>query len=283
MIKKKIRNESANKSKKSEIDKNKNVYITLGIILVVVVGGILVSQSDLLTNNQHQATQTYSNEEKAQQEEQSTGVAKITIVNSPSSGQTNTPLSFKWKIESNKEIAIPHTAVHYDTRSVPSPKTYTDYRSAGRFFDGSVPGSFSDSITFQQAGNYYYRIHAVVDGKEIWSEEKSLKITSPSDTGVTRELTITADDRSFYYNNQPINSINAKPGEKLKITFRTLTSNVYYGGLDFRSEDFGINTGKVKPGDETKVEITIDKEGTITSYWPLSGVKKADLAVKIAG
>lgn len=282
---KKTRSASRTKAKPSGISGKQNMYIIAGVLLAVVVGGILISQPGLLTGSQQEETAAQTEEGAAQQEEAqaAAAVSSIAVVNAPSVGQTNMPLSFAWSIDSDKELAIPHTAVHYDTKSVPSPQAYTDYRSAGRFFDGTVPGSFSDSITFQQAGNYYYRMHAVVDGKEIWSEERALKITSPSVAATTRELTITADDDSFYYNREPTDSISAKFGEKLRITFRTLTSNVYYAGLDFKSEEFGIDTGKVGPGDETEVEITVDKEGTITSYWPSSGVKKADLAVKIAG
>lgn len=55
--------------------------------------------------------------------------------------------------------------------------------------------------------------------------------------------------------------------------------NVYYAGLDFRSPKFASKSAK--PGESVEVEFTADESFIITSYWPASGVKKADLKVEI--
>lgn len=60
---------------------------------------------------------------------------------------------------------------------------------------------------------------------------------------------------------------------RVKINFLVGTANVYYGGLDFRSSKF--KTDSVKPGATTDVKFIADKSFDFTSYWPLSGVKKA--------
>jgi hypothetical protein len=140
----------------------------------------MLSQTGFLTIAPNGQTPAQAEQVQAQAEaaaEAQVAKTSISLVNSPSSAYTNTPVSFIWKIDSDKQLQIPHTAIHYDTRSVPSPKAYTDYRSAGRFFDGAIPKSFSDSMTFIDTGTYYYRAHAVVDGKEIWSDEKTIVVS----------------------------------------------------------------------------------------------------------
>ena len=67
--------------------------------------------------------------------------------------------------------------------------------------------------------------------------------------------------------------ITVKKGDILKITFQVSKDNVYYGGLDFRSDYF--NTGKVIPGGIKEITLTPDQSFSYTSYWPSSGVQKA--------
>ncbi|MBI4894232.1 MAG: hypothetical protein HY833_00655 [Candidatus Aenigmarchaeota archaeon] len=177
-IKKKNSRRAKPAAKSAKVSNKQNMYIIAGILAVVVVSGIMLSQTSFLTppNGQAPAEQVGQEQAEAVAEEQET-LAYISLVNSPSSAYTNTPVSFIWKVDSGDEVPISHTAIHYDTRSVPSPAAYTDYRKAGRFFDGEVPGSFSDSMTILEAGTYYYRAHAVVGGKEIWSDEKTLVVS----------------------------------------------------------------------------------------------------------
>ncbi len=96
----------------------------------------------------------------------------------------------------------------------------------------------------------------------------------------TKSVVIEADDYGFYISNQKIENLLVSPNQEIEITFRVRESNVYYGGLDFRSTLF--NTGKVEPGKETKVKFSTTQPFTITSYWPLSNVMKANLNVQIS-
>lgn len=89
------------------------------------------------------------------------------------------------------------------------------------------------------------------------------------------EIRLEADDNGFY----PSGNISVSKGSIVKLAFVVRTINVYYGGLDFRSLKF--KTESVKPGGSTIVEFTADESFTITSYWPASGVRKADLRVEI--
>jgi hypothetical protein len=68
-------------------------------------------------------------------------------------------------------------------------------------------------------------------------------------------------------------------GAKVKLYLYVRSNNVYYGGLDFRSEKF--KTEPIKPGQKTEVEFIADKDFLIESYWPLSNVKKSELKVVV--
>jgi hypothetical protein len=103
--------------------------------------------------------------------------------------------------------------------------------------------------------------------------------TSTLQTPITQTQSLTeakveADDYGFY----PSNLEFAK-GVKVKLYLYVKQNNVYYGGLDFRSEKF--KTESVKPGQKTEVEFIADKDFIIESYWPLSNVKKAELKVVV--
>jgi hypothetical protein len=86
------------------------------------------------------------------------------------------------------------------------------------------------------------------------------------------EAKVEADDYGFYPS-----SLEFTKGAKVKLYLYVRSSNVYYGGLDFRSEKF--KTVPIKPGQKTEVEFIADKDFIIESYWPLSNVKKAELKI----
>jgi hypothetical protein len=91
-------------------------------------------------------------------------------------------------------------------------------------------------------------------------------------TQAIAEAKVEADDYGFYPS-----SLEFTKGSKVKLYLYVRSSNVYYGGLDFRSEKF--KTEPVRPGQKAEVEFIADKDFIIESYWPLSNVKKAELKV----
>jgi len=177
-IKKKNSKASRKSSRNPKVSNKQNMYIIAGLLTVVVISGIMLSETDFLTVKKTHEVAAMQGETPQAAGEVQAAKASITMINSPSSFYTNVPVSFIWRVDSDKEIQIPHTALHYDTRSVPAPKSYTDYRMAGRFMDGTVPGTFSDSLTILEPGTYYYRAHAVVDGSEVWSDEQTFVVSN---------------------------------------------------------------------------------------------------------
>lgn len=110
--------------------------------------------------------------------------------------------------------------------------------------------------------------------------QKETKVTpppslTPDAASEALAFSVEADDNGFY----PSRAIEVEKGTKVKITFKVRSSGVYYGGLDFRSDKF--KTSAIPPGRSTTVEFTADNSFIITSYWPASGVKKAELKVEV--
>jgi len=90
----------------------------------------------------------------------------------------------------------------------------------------------------------------------------------------TVSRTVEADDNGLY----PA-TMSVPQGATVNLAFKVRSTNVYYGGLDFRSTKFVTNT--VLPGGQTTVTFTADATFTYASYWPASGVKKADGTVVV--
>lgn len=112
------------------------------------------------------------------------------------------------------------------------------------------------------------------DVPEGWKKVEKCPTSVVPEIQQVKEVKVEADDYGFYPS-----KIEVSKNSKVSLTFVVRQSNVYYGGLDFRSEKF--KTEPVKPGNMTKVEFITDKSFVVSSYWPLSDVKKADLSIVV--
>ncbi len=91
-----------------------------------------------------------------------------------------------------------------------------------------------------------------------------------------KEFTVEADDNDFYPN-----KLQARIGDKVRINFKFRDASIYFAGLDVKGP---FPTIQYKPNSQQPLtaEFTMKDETRITSYWPSSGVKKADLIVEVA-
>lgn len=90
-----------------------------------------------------------------------------------------------------------------------------------------------------------------------------------------REYTVEADDNDFYPN-----KIQAKIGETVKINFMFKDSSIYYGGMDVKGPFEDVKY-KLKGEQPITREFTMKSETIIKSFWPATGVKKAELTVEV--
>lgn len=90
-----------------------------------------------------------------------------------------------------------------------------------------------------------------------------------------KEFSVESDDNGFYPN-----KLQAKIGDKVKINFKFRDSSIYFAGLDVKGP-FPTIQYKLKGEQPIAAEFTMKDETKIISYWPSSGVKKAELIVEV--
>lgn len=97
------------------------------------------------------------------------------------------------------------------------------------------------------------------------SSNQSSASKSSASTGT--DFTINANDESA-----DLTTLNVKKGDKITVTFKVDTNNVYHGGLEFKSDV--VSSKPIQPGDSDTVTFTADKSFDFTPYWYQSSVKK---------
>lgn len=86
-------------------------------------------------------------------------------------------------------------------------------------------------------------------------------------TPAIQNFSITADDSTA----TPL-EISAAKGAIVEITFNVSSSNVYHGGLDFRSSV--VNSGTVLSGQSKTISFTATQSFSFTPYWPSTNIAK---------
>ncbi|MBI4451404.1 DUF4382 domain-containing protein [Candidatus Woesearchaeota archaeon] len=109
-----------------------------------------------------------------------------------------------------------------------------------------------------------------MEKKEEAMEKKEAAMEKPAPQSVTVE----ADDAGFYPD-----TVEVAKGTVLTITFKVRTEGVYYAGLRITGE--GISTGDIAKGDSKTVTLSVNSDVKYSSFWPSSGVKKADGWIKV--
>ena len=165
----------------------------------------------------------------------------ITVENVPDVVESGKPFKITWRVASNVEHRVEHTAVHYGPESKSEPLSITSYPEISDVKIGLIPATFSSNITINKPGVIYLRAHVMINNVNYWSEEKIIVVSMP----VTPTINIVdAPDA-------------VESGKHFKITWR-VASNV-----EHRVEHTAVHYGP-----ESKSEPL-----SITSYPEISDVK----------
>lgn len=100
----------------------------------------------------------------------------VVITASPPSVHAGEDFVVGWQVNNPEFTLIPHTAVHYGTASQPdiSYPNFTKEFAEGNF---TIPNTFIASATAPNApGKLYFRAHAVIEDKDVWTAEKVIDI-----------------------------------------------------------------------------------------------------------
>ena len=114
-----------------------------------------------------------------------TEIAVVVQAAPPLNTRASVATPFTWAVGAPVGHTATHTAIHWGTASrtgalglavAPAdsgyPSILADYAS-GSF---ALPREFSGAVTFPSAGIYYYRAHAIIDGKHYWSSEYTIRV-----------------------------------------------------------------------------------------------------------
>jgi len=108
---------------------------------------------------------------------------KVSFVEVPEKVLQGDKVIVSWKIDSNQQTKTFHTAIHYGKKSTfgllgtgvkPDDLGYTDLTTEFVNRESTIPNTFDTVMSIGYQGTIYVRAHAIVDGKNYWSEERML-------------------------------------------------------------------------------------------------------------
>ena len=163
------------------------LFLVLGVIILLIVGFIGVKV--LVTGKSY----------------------KVILVNAPKEAEADITTTFTWRID-GPPATINHTSVHYgivsdpgekDLKAKPEDTKYTDFVKDFASGDYNIPLQFVGNTVMSTAGTYYFRAHALIDGKNYWTDEYTMEIkpqgysisvvNAPTSASVGLPITITWD------------------------------------------------------------------------------------------
>lgn len=120
----------------------------------------------------------------------------VTILDAPAEVDADKIFAFTWKVD-GVPATINYTSIHLGTVSTPGTlgkdvkpedTNYTDL--VKDFVKGNygIPLQFVGNQKISEAGTYYYRGHAIVNGQNYWTDEKTLVVKGK---GTTKTLSPT--------------------------------------------------------------------------------------------
>ncbi|MBM3897908.1 MAG: hypothetical protein FJ358_05220 [Thaumarchaeota archaeon] len=108
------------------------------------------------------------------------GAPSIAIVTAPTSAGAGQKVTIEWEVKGAGKIS--HTGVHWDTKAG-NPADFKSYSKATPDFaaidpPNDAPKKYSASIDVPSSGTVHYVVHAIVDGKDVYSPdgEKTIQI-----------------------------------------------------------------------------------------------------------
>ena len=129
-----------------------------------------------------------------------TPAPSVMVLTAPATAVAGQSFVVSWRVFNPTQVTIPHTAVHYGPDSKSEPLTLKSYPNLTPVQNGTIPADFSSNITISQPGIIYYRAHAIIEGANVWSDERTIAITAPANVSsmATQAPTATATTSGGY-------------------------------------------------------------------------------------
>lgn len=107
--------------------------------------------------------------------------ATITITSIPGRPVENSNYTIKWQVSGGTAGDITKTELLWDFKK--GNATITDYSNSTLPMTGKTPMEFNQTLKAGPTSTIYFRAHAIVDGIEIFSDEKQMTIYPEYETG----------------------------------------------------------------------------------------------------
>lgn len=107
----------------------------------------------------------------------------VKVISYPGSVDGEANFTVQWEISGGTSGDISHTSVHWGYSSVKISNYISNYTRESKAQTGKTPHIFSAELKAPAGGDYiYFRVHAIVDGAELYSNEYQIAI-NPRYTG----------------------------------------------------------------------------------------------------
>ena len=167
----------------------RNRIIVISTIVIIAIAGFLIYY--VISEPSPSTTSISASSSPTQLNISSPINFNVTITSIPTLAMTNEPIPITWQIDGSGTTF--HTALHYDSIGRKNPAGASDYAYASTYFCTSkscnLPNNFSDAVVINAPGTYFLRAHLVVDGKNYWSDEKTIVISQNQNMNSTRGKT----------------------------------------------------------------------------------------------
>ncbi len=107
-----------------------------------------------------------------------TPVASVEVLQAPKTVQAGKSFQIRWRVNSDIQTNITHTAVHYGPESKSEPLTLQSYPNLTTPQGGMIPADFSANLTISSPGTIYFRAHAIINTVYYWSPEMTLVVNA---------------------------------------------------------------------------------------------------------
>lgn len=98
----------------------------------------------------------------------------IKVTSFPQSAHGDTIVTIKWEVSGGTGSEISNTAIIWGYNSAGA--NISEYPKTTVIQTGNPPKEFSAGINIPSSGTLYFRIHAVIDGSDIYSPENQISI-----------------------------------------------------------------------------------------------------------
>lgn len=105
----------------------------------------------------------------------------IKVIFYPSGPNGDTNITIRWEVSGGSPGDITSTAIYWGTRS--GNASISEYPKVSIIQSGKTTQGFNTTIKTPSSGSLYFRAHAIVDGKDIYSPEYQIIIAAPTGGG----------------------------------------------------------------------------------------------------